>query len=292
LDFINKVAIIGVGMLGGSIGLSLKKLFPNIDVVGFGRDRSKLDKAVKINAIDKYFLSYESTIKSCDIIIICTPVKLIHGIFAEIRPFLKEGCVVTDVGSTKFEVVDSIYREFGVKANFVGSHPMAGSEKTGVDSAICDLYKDTLVIITEDDHTNKEAVNKVNLFWKALGAKTIKLSPSYHDKVVGETSHLTHLVASSLAYTLSDSLSDSDIKKKIFGNGLLDTTRIAEGDPQMWLDIFISNRENIIKAVNRFQDNLHDFANLLINNDKHKIMDYLLKGKKFRERLVSLSNLF
>ncbi len=288
MDFVNRIAIIGVGMLGGSIGLACKERLSGVKVIGFGRDKSKLDHAIKLNAIDEYFLSYSEGISNCDIVIVCTPVKVIPSIFGKIRSFLKNNCVVTDVGSTKFEVVNNIYKKFGSDSNFIGSHPMAGSEKTGVESATANLYKNALVIVTEDDHSNKELVKRVSLFWEALGARTIKLSSFYHDRVVCETSHLTHLVASCLSYTLLYSLDNDDIKSGIFGNGLLDTTRIAEGDPQMWLDIFTSNKDNMIKAIHRFQNKLREFTDLLINDDKHSIMEYLLKAKEFREKLVSL----
>ncbi len=287
MEFINKIAIIGVGLLGGSIGLTCKKKFPHIRVNGIGRSQEKLQQAVKLNIIDNFYLNVRDGVKDCDLVIICTPVKTIHSIFQSLLPCLKNDALVTDVGSTKDEIIKNIDTIPNAHKHFIGSHPMTGSEQSGMEAAKDDLYQDSLVIITENQHSNPEASNKVDIFWQSLGARTKHMDSETHDRVVCYTSHLPHLIASNLAYTLSQRLTNDELNQKTFGNGLLDTTRIAEGDPAMWLDIFMSNQDNLLLSIQNFKETLNEIEQLILNNQAEDVYNYLSVGKKFRIEIAN-----
>ncbi|GMT48911.1 MAG: prephenate dehydrogenase [bacterium] len=285
MEEVKKVGIIGVGLLGGSIGLALKARFQDIQVLGMGRTKAKLEKAVHYKAIDSYDLSYEKGVQDCDIVIIATPVATIVPVFQRIQSCLKRDAVVTDVGSTKVSICKAIEENVKYRHLFVGSHPMAGSENTGVESARADLYLDSTVVIIENSY-HGDQIKRVESFWKALGAQTIKMTPEQHDRLTAYTSHLPHVVATCLSYTLSQSLTDEDLKVRVFGNGLVDTTRIAEGDPEIWLDILITNRDHLLAGIKDFRSALLELEQHLQDMDHPEVIRYLKEGKRFREKIM------
>ncbi len=285
MEEVRKVGIIGVGLLGGSIGLALKTRFQDIHVLGMGRTKAKLEKAVHCKAIDSYNLSYEKGVQNCDIVIIATPVTTIVPVFQRIHLYLKEDAVVTDVGSTKASICKTIEENVEYRHLFVGSHPMAGSENTGVGFAKADLYMDSTVVIIENSY-HRDRIKRIESFWRALGAQTIKMTPEQHDRLTAYTSHLPHVVAACLSYTLSQSLTEEDLKARVFGNGLIDTTRIAEGDPKIWLDILITNRDHLLAGIKDFRSALLELEQHLQDMDHQKVMEYLKKGKYFREEIM------
>lgn len=282
MEEIKKVGIIGVGLLGGSIGLALKERYPNISVIGMGRDENKLKKAIQLNAIDNYSTEY-TDLYDCDIIVICTPIRSIAKIYCNIAAGLKANAIVTDVGSTKLDILEEIDKQFPDSRHFVGSHPMAGSEQAGVEYAKSDLYVGATVVVT--DSKNKDNNKAIDLFWKSLGANTINLTAKEHDHLVAYTSHLPHLIASCLSYSIRSSLSEEDIQTRVYGNGLLDTTRISEGDPSIWLDIFMSNKKNVLSSIRDFKSKLELIENIINKTDEKELCDYLLIGKEFRKKL-------
>lgn len=286
MQLINKIGIIGVGLLGGSIGLALKKRFPHIHVAGIGRTEENLVKAINCRAIDSYHLNFQSGVKGCDLVVIATPISTIVSIFYSILPYLKSDAVVTDVGSTKHSIIKEIEQDTAAKNHFVGSHPMAGSEESGVEASNEDIIQNATVVIIENEQTNPAALNKIETFWQSIGAIIKKMTSEKHDEIVAYTSHLPHLMASCLSYTLSNSFSEAEKKARIFGNGLLDTTRIAEGDPKIWLDIFISNQKNILSSIKQFKISLNDIEQFIQNKDIKQIKNYLSKGKIFREEMT------
>lgn len=282
MEEIDKIGIVGVGLLGGSIGLAVKERFPHITILGIGRSAEKLEKAIELNAIDSYSFDYQD-IQDCDIIILCTPIRSIARIYSDIAPYLSKKAIVTDVGSTKEEIVNKIKNQFPDSNQFVGSHPMAGSEQAGVEYATADLYDGATVVITESESIENNKT--IDLFWKSLGAKTIVLTAAEHDRLVAYTSHLPHVVASCLSYSLNFSLSEEDLKSKVFGNGLLDTTRISEGDPPIWLDIFLSNQNNVLASIRDFKDKLELIETIIKKENDNQLCDYLAIGKEFRQKL-------
>lgn len=246
----NRVAIIGVGLIGGSIGLTVKKRRLAKEVVGVFRRKSTLKKALKRGAVDRAAMSVKEGVADADLIILATPVSLIPSMAREIIKYAKKGAVVTDVGSTKKWIIDKVEGPFARSHKglfFVGSHPMAGSEHAGVEFARADLLDGSPCIVTKTAKTNAAALGKVAGFWKALGAKVNVMSPAAHDKSVSLISHLPHIVAFGLAGAVP-------IKElKYAAEGFKDTTRVASSDPRLWADIFLSNRKEIARSGRIFE---------------------------------------
>ena len=252
-----RLSIIGVGLLGGSIGLAIKSAAMPCRIVGYGHRRSTLDKAVASGAIDEAAEGLAEAVKAADLVVLCTPVGLFRQTLAEIAPALAEGAIVTDVGSTKRSVVRAAAELLPKHVNFVGSHPMAGSEKRGVDFARADLFVGSRCILTPDESTDRVALASVESFWRALGMRTTTLSPGDHDRLVCAISHLPHALAASLV-----SMQD-DGALPLAGKGFLDATRIAGGDGGLWRDIFLDNRDELAASLTQFRRELDAFENLL-----------------------------
>ena len=252
-----RLSIIGVGLLGGSIGLAVKSASIPCRVVGYGHRRSTLDKAVASGAIDEPADGLPQAVQGADLVILCTPVGLFRQTLADIAPALAAGALVTDVGSTKRSVVRDAAELLPRHAKFVGSHPMAGSEKRGVDFARADLFAGARCILTPDASTNPDALASVESFWQALGMTTTRLSPDDHDRLVCDISHLPHALAASLV-AMQD-----DAALPLAGKGFLDATRIAGGDGGLWRDIFLDNRDHLAASVNHFRAALDEFLALL-----------------------------
>lgn len=276
---LNRISIIGVGLIGGSIGLAVKKAGLKAEVVGLTTRRSSLNKALKKKAIDKGTLSLDKAVNDADLVIIAAPAARVVDIFKKIKPGLKEGAVVTDAASTKKEIVSGIDRLSGSKVCFVGSHPMAGSEKRGVEFARADLFTDSICIITPTSKTDKKAVSLIKRFWCKLGAKCLELAPGEHDEVVARVSHLPHLVAVSLIRQLRE----KDLK--FASSGFKDTTRIAEAAENIWADICLTNKTQIIKAIDAHINILTALKKHIRQNRTSLIKQAFAAAGKIRKRI-------
>lgn len=275
----NKVAIIGVGLIGGSIGLELKKKRLAAKVIGVCRHRNSLVLAKKRKAIDLGFLEAEKAVRDADLVILATPISKIISIAEEIAPLLKKGAIVTDVGSTKELIAESLQRIFSQKIFFVGAHPLAGLEKRGVKEAKAGLFEDAVCVVTATRKTQNLALNKICRLWKLLGARVIIMEPRRHDRILANVSHLPHMIASALISNLN--------KKEInFGaGGLRDTTRIASSDPSIWQDIFITNRKEILAAADRFKKQFDKFVIGIRNSHANLLFSLLKEAKRKRDLL-------
>jgi prephenate dehydrogenase len=252
-----RLSIIGVGLLGGSIGLAVKSAAMPCHVVGYGHRRATLDKALASGAIDEAADTPAAAISGADLVILCTPVGLFRQNLADIAPALARGAIVTDVGSTKRGVVQAAAQILPKHARFVGSHPMAGSEKRGIDFARADLFQGARCILTPDDSTDAQAQAAVAGFWRTLGMSITTLSPDDHDRLVCDISHLPHALAA-LLVTMQE-----DAALRLAGKGFLDSTRIAGGDGALWRDIFLDNRDHLAAALARYRTTLDEFLALL-----------------------------
>jgi len=252
-----RLSIIGVGLLGGSIGLAVKSAAIGCRVVGYGHRRSTLDKALASGAIDEAAATPADAVSGADLVILCTPVGLFRQNLTDIAPALAKGAIVTDVGSTKRAVVEAAREILPEHVHFVGSHPMAGSEKRGVEFARADLFRGARCILTPGPSTDADALEAVDRFWQALGMSTTTLSPEDHDRLVCEISHLPHALAASLVTM------QVDAALPLAGKGFLDATRIAGGDGALWRDIFLDNRDNLAAAIKDFRGTLDEFLKLL-----------------------------
>jgi len=265
----NKVAIVGVGIIGGSIGLAVKKRKLARLVIGISRHKKTIDSALTRKAIDRGFCDI-SAVQEADLVILALPVSSIIQIGREMTALIKSGVLVTDTGSTKKEVVRELEK---VLPNFVGGHPLAGSEKQGVINADGDLFRDSLCILTPTKKTSKTALNKIKNFWKVLGAQVFYLSPAKHDKYISYVSHLPHIVAFSLIYSIPRNT------LYLASGGLKDTTRIAASGDELWKDIFITNPENILVALKTFNNSLSRIRSAIIRRDTKALVKILRQAR-------------
>ena len=277
------VAIVGTGLIGGSIGLGLKERDLATTIIGVGHRKPSLNKALKINAIDEGTTSIEKAVKNADIIILATSVSLIPDHAKKIIPLMKKSAILTDVGSTKNYIVSQINNEIksrydGEKLNFIGSHPLAGSEQMGIESARSDLFEGSVCVLTPTSHNSKRCITRLSNMWKALGAKISIMTPSKHDEVVAFVSHLPHFVASSLAGIIEEK------HWKYAASGLRDTTRIASGDPELWLSISKQNKKKIIEALRCFSEEVKCTLNDLERGNDNKVLNRLKKAKSVRDK--------
>ncbi|MBN1871254.1 MAG: prephenate dehydrogenase/arogenate dehydrogenase family protein [Candidatus Omnitrophica bacterium] len=272
-----KITIIGVGLIGGSIGLNIKKRHPRTEIVGVTAHSKTLRAALRCGAVDRGTLDAKESVVGADLIIIATPVDRILKTLRKIMPKVKRGCVITDVGSVKGSIVGDAERLAGNKASFIGSHPMAGSEKRGIDEAKSGLFKGTPCIVTKTSRSDREALKKVRDFWKDLGSDTYVLSPEEHDEHISKVSHLVHIAAATLCLTTDTS------SLKFASSGFRDTTRIASSDSKLWIPIVLSNRLNVIKDINRYIAELGQIRSIIASNDGTRLRKKLLKAKAIRD---------
>lgn len=275
MKIFKKVAIIGTGLIGGSLAMAINKGRLAGEVVGVSRHKKNLRIAERRGAIDRGSQSLE-IIKGADLVILATPVGVILRLAPKISKIVSDNCIVTDVGSTKKEIVASLEKTF---KRFIGTHPLAGSEKRSVSNASAALFKDTLCILTPTAKTNKTAFNKVNLLWKKAGAKTTVLRPDVHDRILGFVSHLPHIAA----FSLMESVPKNYLE--FAAAGLKDTTRIAASDSELWAEIFLSNRSNLLKGIKTLQKNISCIGKAIKNRNKKRLSDILNRAKAKREIL-------
>ena len=277
------VAIVGTGLIGGSVGLGLKERDLATAVIGVGHRKVSINKALKIRAIDEGSTSIEKAAKQADIIILATSVNLIPDYAKKIIPLMKKTAILTDVGSTKNYIVsqvnDEIKRTCGSgKSNFIGAHPLAGSEQRGIDSARPDLFEESVCVLTPTNLNSKKSITRLSNMWKALGARISIMTPSKHDEILALVSHLPHFVASSLAGVIDEKY------WKFAASGLRDTTRIASGDPDLWLSISKQNKQKIIEALRCFSEEVECMINDLERGNDKKLLGRLKKAKTVRDK--------
>ena len=271
----NKVAIIGTGLIGGSMALAIKKKCLAHQIIGVSRHKNTLIWGKKSRVIDKGSQDL-SIIQDADLVVLATPVNTILKLAGIILKFIRKDSIVTDVGSTKKEIVSKLSKIF---PNYVGSHPLAGSEKRGLVNASTDIFKNSLCILTPAKNTNPKALKKIKDLWNRLGARVIFLSPDTHDRILSFVSHLPHVIA----FSLIDIVPDKYLK---FGaTGLKDTTRIALSDSRLWVDILLSNRENMLKSIEHFENNLSRIKSAINKRDERTLIKILKKAKGKREIL-------
>lgn len=278
-----KVTIVGVGLLGGSLGLALKKRRLAKEVVGFVRRQASVAECKKARAVDIATRDLRGAVEGADLIVLCTPLAQMRALVREMAPALKRGAIVTDVGSVKASVVravEALIEKAG--ARFVGSHPMAGAEKTGVAAARANLFEGAACVVTPTRRSDKAAVRKVEQLWKAIGGRVIRLSPDLHDVLVSRSSHLPHVAAATLANLILNP-AQPKVQASLCASGFRDTTRIASGSPEMWRDIALANRKNLDQTLNAFLRELEKFRRALKSGDAKGIIRFFEQAKQRRD---------
>ncbi len=271
------VAIVGVGLLGGSLGLALRKRGLARRVVGVGRRPSVLDRAVALGAIDEGTLDLAVGVSDAELTVLATPVGAMAELARAAKASLPKGSILTDVGSTKGRLAHEIEEIAGDALRYVGSHPMAGSEKHGVEEASAELFEGALCFITPTAHTDPRALGLVADLWQAVGARVRMISPLDHDRLVAGASHLPHLVAAALVNaTAAEALT-------CVGPGFRDTTRVASGDPRMWVDVCLQNRERILEALRQFDREVHVLRDILGRGAEADLLAWLESAKAVRD---------
>jgi len=275
----NRVVIIGVGLLGGSIALALRQRGLAHCIAGTGRDLAKLRKAQQTGLIDEAYDAIEPATLDADLVIACTPVQHIASDLMAASRWAKNSCILTDVGSTKANIVSELDGKLR-SGTFVGSHPLAGGEKSGFSNAKADLFVNRLVITTPTPDTPSETIHRVAELWTSLGATVREMSPRTHDDILAETSHLPHLVASALAANTPAEHLD------FVAAGWRDCTRVAAGDVDLWCQILRENRLPVLRAVENFAKVLSQWQNALVNDQPEQILKLLATGKSIRDQAV------
>lgn len=275
------VALVGVGLIGGSIGLALRNRGLAQRVVGIGRRASSLRKARECGAVTATTTSLQRGVAEAQLVVVCTPVELIVDQVMRVAEYCPRDTLVTDVGSTKAEIVESLDKhhcELKERAvRFVGSHPMAGSEKQGPQHAREDLLQGRLVVVTPSRKNQATDVRAIESFWRSLGAKVLRKSPSAHDQAVAAISHLPHLVASAL------SAATPQAALPLAATGWQDSTRVAAGDVELWRQILVNNRDHVLKSFGKFEKVLSSFRKALENGDEDLLIRLLREGKQHRD---------
>lgn len=267
-----RIAIIGVGLIGGSLGLALKKKRLATSIIGVSRHKKSIRLAEASGTIDTGSCDLR-IIKDANLVIFACPVKTILALAPKVVRLIRKDCLVSDVGSTKSRIVRELEKIF---PNYIGSHPLAGSQKHGVAYARGDLFLNSLVLVTPTRHTNQAAYARIKAFWQAMGAKVIDLSPERHDIILSLISHLPHAAAFSLINSVPRQY------LRFASTGLKDTSRIAESSPELWSDIFLSNQKNMLKAISIFEQKLSGIKSAIAKNDKAKLMKLLDHAQRMR----------
>jgi cyclohexadieny/prephenate dehydrogenase len=279
---VEQLTIVGVGLIGGSVGLAAKARGVARRVVGVGRDERTLARAQAGGAIDTYTTDLREAAAKSDLVVVCTPVDRVAADVLAAAAVAPAKGLITDAGSTKGNIIRELTGKLpDAGATFIGSHPLAGSEKRGSANSKADLFADRLVVVTPTADTDPEATAVIELFWSRLGARTVRMDPFEHDTALAVTSHLPHAAAGGLAgITPHEWLT-------LTAGGFRDTTRIAAGDPDLWAAIFRANREAVLSAVDRFTDRMNQFRQFLAADDRAGLVRWLAEGKRVRDALGS-----
>jgi prephenate dehydrogenase len=278
---IKTLTIVGVGLIGGSIGLAAKARGLTQRVIGAGRNLASLEVARAVGAIDEGLLDANLAAQRAEVCVFCTPVDRIAEQVLAAAPGCAPGTLLTDAGSTKAQIVAAIDGRLPAGVAFVGSHPLAGSEKRGPEHADARLFQNRITVVTRSPHTDETALERTQAFWQALGSRVRVMDPQEHDQALAATSHLPHLLASALAGILPPDLFHMS------ASGFRDTTRVAAGDPNLWTAIFMQNRAALLEALRPFCDRLDEFRRALEAGDAKTIDALLTQAKKVRDALGS-----
>ncbi|MEO5345179.1 MAG: prephenate dehydrogenase/arogenate dehydrogenase family protein [Magnetococcus sp. YQC-9] len=285
--FIQRLTIVGVGLIGGSLARALKEHNLVGEVVGVNRTRDSLARAMELGVIDHWTTSAAQGVRGADLVMVATPVVTIPRIVEDFAVALKPGAVVTDAGSVKGTVVAVCEAMMPKGVHFVGGHPIAGTEFSGVEASFATLYEGSRTILTPTEQTNSEALERVRQMWEAVGSRVETMDVATHDRVLAATSHLPHLIAYNVVNTLSDL--EDDIRAEVFryaAGGFRDFTRIASSDPAMWRDICVANRESILDILTRFRDALEVLTQRVRDGDRDGLYGTFARSKRTRDGIL------
>lgn len=286
---INHLAVLGVGLIGGSLARVLRREGVCDVITGFGRNEDNLKRAVDLGVIDNYALRAGEAVEGADMVVMGTPLSATEQLLRDIKENIDGQALLTDVGSVKRSVVDSVISILDPKqaARFVPGHPIAGTEKSGVDASFPDLFQDHLVILTPGPETKDYCVQSVARMWESAGARVVAMDVSHHDQILAATSHLPHL----LAYALVDCLAGMQARDEIFeyaAGGFADFSRIASSSPRMWTDICFANRENLLRMLDLYDDHIRDIREAIKSGDSESLFEIFTRAKQARDNYLKV----
>lgn len=282
--YFQRVALIGVGLIGGSLARALKKHQLCGVISGYARKVEELEKAIDLGVIDEYASSIADTVKGADLVIIAVPMSAFPVVFADMALSINDDTIITDVGSAKASVIEAAKTAFGeLPEGLIPGHPIAGTEKSGVEASFDSLFENKRVILTPTDNSSKEALTQVFQMWQAVGSEVVTMTAEHHDQVLAATSHLPHVLAFSLVETLGKMHEHSEIFRYAAG-GFRDFTRIASSDPQMWHDICLANRDALLVMLERFSGDLAQMSDAIRSGDGEYLKQVFIRAKQARDR--------
>ncbi len=281
----NRVTILGLGLIGGSWALALKRAGAVSEIVAWGRDQQRLDKAVEMGVVDSATTDMAAAVAESDVIVIATPLGTMSDVFSRLVPLISKSAVITDVGSAKARLVELARETLGESfSRFVPGHPVAGAERSGFEASKADLYENRRVVLTPVSDTNADALSLVEQLWSCCGAELVTMEPQRHDDVLALTSHLPHAIA----YLLVDLLvqQGGEDSRKFAAGGFYDITRIASSSPEMWRDIFNDNKDSVVALLDHYIDGLEKFKLAIAEDDNDSLMNVMQRAKSTRDSLA------
>ena len=282
-----KVCIIGCGLIGSSIARAIKKKKLSNKIVSSNRSEITNKRVLKLNIVDDSSSDIKKMVRESNLVIIATPLSSYKDVIFKIKNSLKNGAILTDVGSVKKKAISLIEKNIPKNISWISSHPIAGTEESGPDSGFADLFKNRWCILTPSNQTKNKDIKLLELFWKKIGSRVDIMDAKQHDYILSITSHIPHLIAYNIVHTTLNvkKKKNRDIIKYSAG-GLRDFTRIAASNPIMWRDIFIQNKENMSKMIDKFIKNLKDLKKAIKNKNEKKLEKIFTKTKKIRKEII------
>ncbi|MDS1030673.1 prephenate dehydrogenase [Bacillota bacterium LX-D] len=284
---VNKAVVIGLGLIGGSLAMAMKQSCFVKQIVGIDTNENSIAEGIKLGIIDEGTKHLTAGVNGADLVILATPVGQIIPIAERISPYLPPGCVITDVGSCKSLLVSPLENIYGAQKHYIGGHPMAGSERAGIEAATPFLFENAVYVLTPTKNTNKQALHTMESLIKAIGANKINLDPHKHDYIVAAVSHLPHIIAANLVNTVGELAKEEQLTLMLAASGFKDTTRIAMGDITMWRDICLSNRKMLKKMLTLFRQQLDEFEKVIDEENKSLLADLLGRAQTLRKQIPS-----
>ena len=282
----DRVAIIGLGLIGGSLARALRRASLCGSITGYGRRETALQQAVEHGVIDHYSLDVPEAVNGADLVVLATPLSTTENLMRAMNEGLKPDCIVTDVGSAKGVVVAAARNALADRLPFfVPAHPIAGTEQSGVEASFAELFEDHVVIITPLAETDRDAREKIAVMWRGTGARVIELDVEHHDEVLAATSHLPHV----LVYTLIDCLARMQDKQEIFdyaAGGFADFTRVASSSPEMWRDICLANSTSLLAVLDRFEQHLDRARQAIASGEGEKLTEIFSRARQARDEFA------
>jgi|TARA_B110000967_G_scaffold198623_1_gene231919 cyclohexadieny/prephenate dehydrogenase len=282
------IAIIGLGLIGSSLALALKKHKIAKSTTGYAKSAKTRQIAKKLKLVSKVESSLEKTVKSADLVIICTPLSTYKTLIGSIRPYLKVGAIISDVGSAKSKVMADAEKILGNDFDFIPAHPIAGTEQSGPEAGFSELFINRWCIVTPYAHSKKKNIILIKKLWQKIGSSVEVMTPEHHDRVLAITSHLPHLIAYNIVNTAADleTVTKSDVIK-YSASGFRDFTRIASSDPTMWRDIFINNKEAVLEMIGRFSEDLSVLQKAVRWGDAAALFKLFSGTRKIRKKIIA-----